>query len=81
MNCVSKIVNIFKKHDIRTKIIAASVRNTRQMRELAQTGCDICTVPMYVITDMLRHHKTEEGVKRFHKDAIHSGYDELFKSR
>lgn len=80
VDCVSKIVNIFRKHGMKTKIIAASVRNARQMRELAQTGCDICTAPMSVIREMLRHHKTEEGVKRFYSDAVHAGYDELFKS-
>lgn len=80
VECVRKIVAIFKKYNIRTKVIAASVRNARQMRELAETGCEICTAPISVIREMLRHPKTEEGVKRFYSDAVHAGYDELFKS-
>jgi len=79
VECVKKIVNIFKKYNLRTKIIAASIRNSRQMRELAETGCDICTAPFSVIREMLRHPKTEEGVKKFHLDAIQAGYDALFK--
>ncbi|MGC8816587.1 MAG: transaldolase family protein [Candidatus Hadarchaeum sp.] len=80
VECVRKIVNIFRKYNLPTKIIAASVRNARQMRELAETGCDICTAPLSVIRDMLKHPKTEEGVQRFYSDAIKAGYDELFKS-
>ncbi|MEM4188673.1 MAG: transaldolase family protein [Candidatus Hadarchaeum sp.] len=80
VDCVRKIVTMFKKYNLPTKIIAASVRNARQVRELAETGCDICTAPISVIREMLRHPKTEEGVKRFYSDAVNAGYDELFKS-
>jgi len=77
---VKKIVNIFRKYNIKTKVISASMRNPQQVREVAETGCDIATVPFEVIREMLKHPKTEEGVKKFYADAVQAKYEELFKS-
>ncbi len=78
VDCVARTVKIYRNYGIRTKVIAASIRNARQVREVAETGCDICTIPFAVIKEMLRHPKTEEGVKKFCEDALQAGYDELF---
>ena len=78
VDCVRKIVNIFKNYNIRTRVIAASIRNSRQVREMAETGCDICTIPFAVIREMLKHPKTEEGVKKFCSDAVQARYNEIF---
>ena len=80
VDLVKKIVNIFREYNIKTKVIAASMRNPQQVREVAETGCDIATVPFEVIREMLKHPKTEEGVKRFYADAVQAKYEELFKS-
>jgi transaldolase len=78
VDLVRRTVNIFRKYGIKTKVIAASMRNARQVREVAETGCDVATVPFSVIREMLRHPKTEEGVKRFYADAVQARYGELF---
>ncbi len=78
VDLVRKIVDIFGKYGIKTKVIAASIRNSRQVRELAETGCDIATVPFEVVREMLRHPKTEEGFKIFYDDAIQAKCKELF---
>jgi len=78
VDCIRKTVNIFEKYGIKTEIIAASIRNARQVREIAETGCGISTIPFSVIREMLKHIKTEEGVKKFCSDAIQAGYNELF---
>jgi transaldolase len=78
VECIRKTVTIFEKYDVKTEIIAASIRNARQVREIAETGCGISTIPFSVIREMLKHSKTEEGVKKFCSDAIQSGYNELF---
>jgi len=80
VDLVRKIVNIFRKYNIKTKVISASMRNPQQVREVAETGCDIATVPFEVIREMLKHPKTEEGVKKFYADAVQAKYEELFKS-
>ena len=78
VDLVRKIVNIFRKYNIKTKVISASMRNPQQVREVAETGCDIATIPFEVIREMLKHPKTEEGVKRFYADAVQAKYEELF---
>ena len=78
VDLVRKIVNIFRKYNIKTKVIAASMRNPQQVREVAETGCEIATIPFEVIREMLKHPKTEEGVKRFYADAVQAKYQELF---
>jgi len=69
---------IFENYRFSTKIIAASVRNVRQVREIAATGCDIATIPFYVLNNMIKHPKTEEGIKNFIKD-VEEEYREIFE--
>lgn len=75
---VKKIVEILRNYDMKTKVIAASMRNPRQVREVAEAGADIATIPFDVLQAMLRHPKTEEGVKKFYADATQVKYEELF---
>jgi len=79
VDLVRKIIDIFKKYDMKTKVIASSMRNPQQVREVAEAGCDIATIPFDVIKEMLKHPKTEEGVKKFYADAVQAKYGELFK--
>lgn len=75
---VRKIVEIFRKYGIKTEVIAASMRHPRQVREVAEAGADIATIPFEVLQAMLKHPKTEEGVERFRADASMANYQELF---
>ncbi len=76
---VRKIVQIFRTYHIKTKIIASSLRHPRQVREVAEAGADVATVPISVIRKMLEHPKTKEGVRKFWEDAVKAKYEELFK--
>ena len=58
------------RNDIESEIIAASIRNARQVRELAETGVDIATIPFTVIQSMISHPKTEEGMAGFVQDVV-----------
>lgn len=68
MNLIEEIVEIFEIHDIPTEIIAASIRNPIHVIDAARAGCDIATVPYSVITQMLKHPLTDNGIERFLKD-------------
>jgi transaldolase len=76
---VRVIVKIFRNYGIKTEVIAASIRNPRQIREIAETGTDIATIPFKVLEEMLQHPKTVEGIKRFSEDVVPE-YRELFSS-
>lgn len=68
MNLIEEIVDIFDAQAIETEIIAASIRNPIHVTAAARLGCDIATVPMNVIRQMIHHPLTEIGIERFLKD-------------
>jgi transaldolase len=78
LDLVASIKEILDNFDFDTEIIAASVRNARQVRELAEVGVHIATIPFSVIKDMVKHPKTFEGMINFMKDTIPE-YREIFK--
>lgn len=65
---VSNIVEIYKTHDISTKIIAASIRTPMDVVNSALVGADIATVPYKVFCQMIKHPLTDIGVERFLED-------------
>jgi len=70
VDLIAKTVEIFRKNNIKSEVLAASIRNNRQFREMAKAGADIATVPFPVIKKLLDHHKTVEGMRKFTKDII-----------
>lgn len=78
VDLVRKILEVFGKYGIQTKVIAASLRNYRQVREVAELGVHIATIPFNVIEEMIKHPKTFEGVVKFSEDVIPE-YSGLFK--
>ena len=78
IDLVAQIVDIFHIYGFSTEVIAASLRNTRQVREAAIVGADIATVPFSVIKQLLTHFKTKEGMEKFTADVVPE-YAELTK--
>lgn len=70
VDLVRSIVTIFRNYGFKSQVIASSIRNARQVREMAEIGVDIVTIPFYVLKDMLIHHKTIEGINDFVKDVV-----------
>lgn len=65
---VSNIVKVYKNYNIKTQIIAASIRTTLHVVELALAGADIVTVPKNVLELMIKHPLTDLGIKKFIED-------------
>lgn len=78
IDLVEQIVEIFSRYDLTAEVLAASLRNARQVREAALAGADIATLPLYVIRDLVNHYKTREGMANFMKDVIPE-YADLIK--
>lgn len=68
MELIREIADIFDVQGIETEIIAASVRNPIHVTAAARAGCDIATVPMSVIRQMIKHPLTDIGIARFLDD-------------
>ena len=65
---IKEIADIFEKHDIKTEIIAASIRNPWHAKEAALAGAHIGTIPYKTIIEMTKHELTDKGIERFLKD-------------
>jgi len=74
----ASIIAIYAAYAFDTEIIAASIRNARQAREVAEMGVDIATLPFTVIEEMLTHYKSMEGMQRFVDDVVPE-YEALFR--
>ncbi len=66
---IEDIVQIFENYDIKTEIIAASIRNPIHVMDCAMAGADIATVPYSVMKQMIRHPLTDAGIEKFIKDS------------
>ena len=78
VDLVRSILQIFSNYGFKTEVIASSMRNARQVREVAELGVHIATIPFYVLKEMLLHHKTIEGVNAFVKDVVEP-YRKIFE--
>ena len=78
IDLVEQIIAVFDNYNIETEVIAASIRNVRQVREAALIGADIATLPFSVIGSLLVHYKTQEGMKKFTDDIVKE-YADLIK--
>ncbi|WP_313153497.1 fructose-6-phosphate aldolase [Lacrimispora sp.] len=65
---IEEITEIFRRHQITTEIIAASVRNPIHVIDCAKAGADIATVPYKVLEQMVNHPLTTQGIAKFQAD-------------
>jgi len=76
VDLVAKIVHVIETSDLETfdgempQVLAASLRNARQVREVAMVGADIATLPFPVLKELLFHEKTREGMTKFVADVV-----------
>jgi transaldolase len=68
MTLVEDIADIFSIHNIRTEIIAASIRGPLHASQASLAGADIATIPYKVLLQMAKHPLTDIGIEKFLKD-------------
>ena len=68
LSLIEEIKEIFNVHDIKTEIIAASIRNPIHIIEAAKLGADIATIPPTVLDNLIKHPLTDIGIEKFVKD-------------
>jgi transaldolase len=61
-------VQIYKNYDIRTQVLAASLRGTAHVVECAKAGAGIGTLPFKVLDMMFTHPLTDKGLELFMND-------------
>ncbi len=68
MALVKDIVDVYKSYNLKTEVIAASIRHTQHCYFAAKAGAHIATVPYNVLMQMMNHPLTDIGIKRFLAD-------------
>ena len=68
MEIVEDIVSIFRRYNIKTKVMAASIRHPLHCVMAAKAGADISTIPLSVLMQMINHPLTDVGQARFLQD-------------
>ena len=67
---VNDISNIYATHGIKTKVLAASLRDTQSVGVAFGVGADICTIPPKVFDNMSSHVLTDKGLELFAADFL-----------
>ena len=66
---IKDISNIYEKQNWKgTEILAASIRNVRDVGRAFEYGANICTLPPVVFRKMYKHILTDKGVELFEND-------------
>lgn len=69
MKLIRDIVRLKENYGYKTKIIAASIRSVAHVENCAIAGADIATVPYKVLTKLVHHPLTDQGLKDFDEAA------------
>jgi transaldolase len=65
---------IYDNYDeLKTEILAASLRTVNHVKEAALIGCDVGTVPPAVLKALVKHPLTDKGLEMFLADWKKTG--------
>jgi len=65
---IREMRQIFDNYGYKTKILAASIRNCRQVLDAALAGADVATMPFDMLEALYQHPLTEDGLQLFLND-------------
>ena len=74
---IKDIANIYCTQNIHTEILAASIRNVRDVGRAFEYGANVCTIPTGVFHKMYKHVLTDAGLAQFDEDwkKVQEGLD------
>ncbi len=68
LGLVRALMEALTRHESKTEVIAASIRDPHQIVEIAKAGVHIATVPFIVLEKMLLNTMTDMDLEKFLKD-------------
>lgn len=68
VDLIHQIRQIYDNYGFPTKILAASIRHSKHMVDVALAGADVATAPFDVIKKMMNHPLTDSGIEKFTED-------------
>ena len=75
LDLIKEIVSIYNifKGEIKTQVLAASIRSPLQVSQVAMMGAHVATIPPKIITQMIKHPLTDIGLTAFLNDWKKTG--------
>jgi len=70
LSLIADIADVFKKQEITTQILAASIRDVQSVGKAFELGANICTIPPAVFDHMVEHVLTDKGLEQFNLDFL-----------
>ncbi len=77
VHLIKEIRTLYNLHKFETKILAASIRNTRHVVGAAMAGADAVTVPYKIFSELYYHPLTVKGIDQFMNDWKNSDQPSL----
>jgi transaldolase len=65
---LAQVRTLYDDHKVKTKLLAASIRNEDHFEQALLVGADIVTVPYPVLERLSKHSLTDIGLQRFLDD-------------
>ena len=75
MQLIADIVTIYQNYVFETEVLVASVRHPMHVVEAARMGADVVTMPLKVISRLIKHPLTDIGLEKFIADYKKAGKD------
>ncbi len=69
LELIREIKTIFDNYNFETKILAASIRSTQHVKDVALAGSDVATIPPKLLKQLIKHPLTDIGLEKFLADA------------
>jgi len=74
MELIREIRTVYDNYaDLKTQILAASIRNVTHVKQAAMIGADVATVPPAVLRALVHHPLTDKGLEQFVNDWKKTG--------
>ena len=68
LRLIENIKEVFDKHNLKTEIIAASIRTPQHITASAKAGAHIATIPYKIFAPLVKHPLTDTGLEKFLQD-------------
>ena len=68
IHLIEEIADVFATHEIKTQVLAASIRDAHQVTDAFRVGADICTLPLPIFYKLYKHILTDKGLELFDAD-------------
>ena len=76
LSLIKNIKEVYNNYNIQPQILAASIRDVRQVEHCAKYGADVVTIPPLVFWKMYKNILTDSGLELFQKD-----WEEVLKGK